>query len=82
MNRKPVAALMLAAIASMTLTACATNGGVPDRTPQRMTYEVLGSRISRRVDVSGKPDSANYVMTLEAGDLQTLPAARIGSRRR
>lgn len=45
-----------------------------DRTPSWQKYQVSGSRISRRLDASGKPTSADFVHSTTSEGLQMLPA--------
>lgn len=83
MNSFAVLKVSISAVVLAALCGCA---GVPktppDRTPSWMKYQVVGSRIHRNIDVSGQPDSAHYVVSVEAAELRRLPGAKIVNRRR
>jgi hypothetical protein len=71
------------AMVAVILGGCAgTPHAPPDRTPSWMKYQVLGSRIHRKIDVTGNPDTAHHVVTVDAGDLYRMPAVTIVTRRR
>lgn len=82
-NHPGLTKILSGAIAAVVLCGCAgTPSAPPDRTPSWMKYQVLGSRIHRKVDVSGNPDTAHYVVTVDAGDLLRRPGVTIVTRHR
>jgi hypothetical protein len=74
-------ALILSTVLMGCSSAPTETGAVPvqraasqDRTPSWQKYQVSGSRIARRMDKTGKPLSADFVMSTTGDGLQMLPA--------
>jgi hypothetical protein len=83
MNSLSISLAVSGALSLVLLSGCAaTSHAPPDRTPSWMKYQVLGSRIHRKIDVTGNPDTAHHVVTVDAADLQKMPGVTIVTRRR
>ena len=65
------------------ISACSqTPARTADRTPSWQRYEVLGSRITRRVDASGQAAAASYTVTSSAAEWKDMPQVAVSRRRR
>lgn len=74
-----VAALMLASLASGGCASLMANQK-PDRTPSWMKHYVAGSRIPRRVDHEGQPDTGTYVISISDKQLKGLPGLTLSEK--
>jgi hypothetical protein len=82
MNVRSLTKGTAATLLAISLCACAqTPDKVTDRTPSWQRYEVLGSRITRRVDASGQPASAHHTVTTSGAEWADLPAVSVKRRR-
>ena len=62
--------------------ACSQTPRSPDRTPSWQRYEVVGSRITRRVNSSGQPNSAHTTVTASGADWEDMPQVSVNRRSR
>jgi hypothetical protein len=82
MNSSPTKAAGVA-LGALLACGCANSPSQqPDRTPSWQRYEVLGSRITRRVDASGQPTAASYTVTTSGAEWARMPAVSLKKKRR
>jgi hypothetical protein len=72
------APILLAAAAA--LSGCVSASHVPDRSPSWTKQMVAGSRIPRRVDSFGEPDTGTMVQVITDESLEHMPGASLGEK--